>query len=107
MEYISNSAIPITIGLLVTIWVFLVHMMMSPAPDARFQFLLDLMGEMEKQSKGSPQRGSSPCLPDANGLGTSHVTPRNTADKTKQQSAQNVWREVPLPIATSLRGRGL
>ena len=75
--------------------------------QARHDPLDALRLALEKQSKGSPQRGSSPCLPDANGLGTSHVTPRNTADKTKQQSAQNVWREVPLPIATSLRGRGL
>jgi len=107
VDNIPNSAVVMAIGLFVVILLFLVHMMMSQAPDAHLQFLVDLMGEMEEQSKSSPPRGSSPCLPDDNGMVTSHGTARSVADETKQRSSQNVWREVPLLFATSLRGRGL
>jgi hypothetical protein len=107
MDSVPNSAIAMAVGLLVVIWVFLVHMMMSQEPDAHLQFLLDLMGESEELSKSSPPRGSSPCLPDDNRMVAAPVTAESATVGTKPDSPQFLGREVPLLFATSLRGRGL
>ena len=53
MNYISEPAITIAIVMLIIIWAFLVHMMMSQRPDAHLEFLLDLMGASEESSKNS------------------------------------------------------
>ena len=107
MDHISYSAIAMAIGLLIVIWVFLMHMILSQAPDAHLRFLLDLMEEMEEQPGSSSPRRSSPSLPDDHGMKTRHVTARSAGDETKQYSVQHIRREVPLLFTTSLRGRGL
>jgi hypothetical protein len=107
MDQIPNSAIVIAIGLLVIIWGFFFHMIMSQAPDAHLQFLLDLTRDLEEQPKSSPPRGSSPCQPYDGGMVTPHVTVQSPRGEGQQHSAQHVWQEVPLLLATSLRGRGL
>jgi hypothetical protein len=104
MDYIPNAAVAMAIGLLIVIWVFLFHMILSQAPDAHLQFFLDLAGAMEERPKSSSPRGSSPCLPDDHAMETSQATGRSAED---ERFSQNVWREVPLLFATSLRGRGL
>ncbi len=107
MDYIPNAAVAMAIGLLIVIWVFLFHMILSQAPDAHLQFFLDLAGAMEDRSKSSSPRGSSPCLPDGHAMEASQATGRSAGDETNERFSQNVWREVPLLFATSLRGRGL
>jgi hypothetical protein len=104
MDHVSNSAIVMAIGLFIVIWIFLVHMILSNADDARLRFLLDLMGEMEEQSANSSPRGSSPCLPDDVGMKMPREMARSAGDEPDQHSA---YRFVPLLFATSLRGRGL
>ncbi len=107
MDYIPNAAVAMAIGLLIVIWVFLIHMILSQAPDAHLQFFLDLAGAMEERPKSSSPRGSSPCLPDGRAMETSRATGGSAEDETNQRFSQNAWREVPLLFATSLRGRGL
>ncbi len=107
MDHIPNSAIAMAIGLLIVIWVFLVHMIVRQAPDSHLPFLLDLTREGEEQPKSSQPRGSSPCPPCDDGMVTPRVTAQSTGGEAKQHSAQHLWREVPLLFATSLRGRGL
>ena len=57
MNYIPNSAIAMAIGLLIVIWVFLVHMMMSQAPDTHLKYLFDLMRDGEYGSGSSSPPG--------------------------------------------------
>jgi hypothetical protein len=107
MDHISYSAIAMAIGLLIVIWVFLIHMILRQAPDAHLKFLLDLMEVMEEQpGSGSPRRSSS-SMPADHGMKTRHVAARSAGDETRQYSVQHVRREVPLLFTTSLRGRGL
>jgi hypothetical protein len=61
MNHIPNSAIAMATGLLIIILVLLVHLMMSQAPGARLQFLLDLLGDGEDRSGSSSPLGPSPC----------------------------------------------
>ena len=44
------------------IWVFLVHMMISQAPDAHLEFLLDVMAEQER-SKAPVRLGRRHAYP--------------------------------------------
>ena len=107
MDHITYLAGAVAVGLLVVIWVFLMHMILSQAPDAHLQFLLDLMEVMEEQPGSSSPRGSPPCLPDDHGMKTPHGTARSAGDETNQYFVQYIRREVPLLFTTSLRGRGL
>ncbi|MFZ0961998.1 MAG: hypothetical protein WAO35_13930 [Terriglobia bacterium] len=107
MDHVSYSAIAVAIALLIVIWVFLVRMILSKAPDARLPFLIDLMGEEEDRSASSAPRGPSPCLPGDPGMKTLHEMTRSAGNETKRHSAQHFRPDVPLLFATSLRGRGL
>ena len=107
MDQVPNSAVIMAIGLLIIIWVFLLHMIVSQAPDKRLRFLLDLTVASEEGSKGSSLRGSSPWLPDDYGMEASHEAGGSALDGPLQHSAEHVRWEVPLLFTTSLRGRGL
>jgi hypothetical protein len=107
MDYIPNSAIMMGIGLLIVIWGFLVHMMMSQGPDAHLQFAVELMRDVEERSGSSPPHGLSPSLPAVNGMRTLHQEAPSPDDESQQRSLHPSRLEVPLLFATSLRGRGL
>lgn len=107
MSQIPNSAVIMAAGLLIVIWVFLLHMIFSQAPDAHLQFFLDLTDVREDGSKGSSPRRSLACSPDDHGMETSPEVGGSAADDARQHFAENIQWEVPLLFATSLRGRGL
>jgi hypothetical protein len=107
MDQVPNSAVIMAIGLLIIIWVFLLHMMVSQAPDEHLRFLLDLNAASEEGSKGSLLRGSPLCLPDDHGMEGLHQAGGSALGGPLQRSAEHVQWEVPLLFTTSLRGRGL
>jgi hypothetical protein len=107
MDPIPNSAIAMAIGLLMVIWAFLVHMIMSQGPDAHLQFLTELMEDAEDRSGSPLPRGLSPCLPLVNGIKTLHEAVEGVGDEVEPRCMQHVRLEVPLLFATSIRGRGL
>jgi hypothetical protein len=104
MDQVPSSAVIMATGLLVGIWVFLLHMIMSQAPDKHLRFLLDLTEASGEGTKGSLLSVSLPNLPDDPG---SHEVGGSVLYGPSQSSAEHVRWEVPLLFATSLRGRGL
>jgi hypothetical protein len=107
MDNIPNSAIVTGIGLLIAIWGFLAHMIISQGPDAHLQFLVELMTDVDEQSGSSNPRGPSPGMPIVDGAIAPHEAARNAANETQSYSLQQIRREVPLLFATSIRGRGM
>jgi len=49
MDRIPYSAIGITFSLLIIIWFFLLHMILSRSPDAHLQILLNLMSANKEE----------------------------------------------------------
>ena len=107
MDPIPNSAIAMAIGLLIVIWAFFVHMIMSQAPDTHLEFFRDLVEAEEEWPESSPPRGSSPCLPFDGGTVTPHEAAQSSRGAAQQECLQPTRLDVPLLFATSLRGRGL
>ena len=107
MDQVPNSAVIMAIGLLIIIWVFLLHMILSQAPDRRLPFLLDLARASEEGSKGSSLPGLFPPLPGDHVMEASHEAGSSALDGPLQHSAEHARWEVPLLFTTSLRGRGL
>src|SRR5208283_2752621 len=95
MNPIPNSAIAMAIGLLVVIWAFLVHMVMSQADDAHLQFLLNLVAD-EEQPRDSSGTGSFTSVSIDPRMKTSHEAAQRTANAAEPQSLQIAWRKIPL-----------
>ena len=107
MDYIPNAAIAMGVGLVVLIWVFLVHMNLSQGPDAHLRFLLDLVRDGKERPGSLLPRGSEPGRWADFGADPVHDAAKRAGNEGKQDCTKQVWREVPLLFATSLRGRGL
>jgi hypothetical protein len=62
MEHITFSVVALAIGLFMVIWFFLLQMIMSQAPDAHLQILLDLMSREEERPADRSSQGPLPSF---------------------------------------------
>jgi hypothetical protein len=96
MVYMPETAIAMTLGLLLIICVFVAHTMLSRRSDSRLGFLLDFMRDAEEQSGRPSSVGSSPCP--AENTGTEKFLEATTpvGREAKQHVSQRSWWEEPL-----------
>jgi hypothetical protein len=105
MVYMPETAIAMTLGLLLIICVFVAHTMLSRRSDSRLGFLLDFMRDAEEQSGRPSSVGSSPCP--AENTGTEKFLEATTpvGREAKQHVSQRSWWEEPLLLPTLLPQR--